>query len=159
MTEAGTSPAAGGALPPGTFRIDRDGTWRHDGVEVTHPGVLRNLFDNLRAEGNAHYLAMGPARVPVEVDDAPFVVVRIERPEGADEPAAHLSDGSVEPLALDTLALDARGVPYCRVRSGRFRARLSVPAWLQLIRSAEADPVTGDPVLVLGGRRLRLRPG
>jgi hypothetical protein len=58
------------SLPPGTFRIDREGVWRHEGQEVTHPGVLRNLYANLRAEGGAHYLQVGPARIPVEVADA-----------------------------------------------------------------------------------------
>ena len=43
MSEGG--PGAG-AIPPGTFRLDRDGVWRHEGIEVTHPGVLRNLYEH-----------------------------------------------------------------------------------------------------------------
>jgi hypothetical protein len=60
----------------GAFRIDRDGAWRHEGVEVTHPGVLRNLFANLRSDGEDYYLQVGSRRVPVQVDDTAFVVVR-----------------------------------------------------------------------------------
>ena len=62
-------------LPPGTFGIDRDGVWRHEGQEVTHPGVLRNLYANLRVEGGAHYLQVGPARIPVDVADARYRTV------------------------------------------------------------------------------------
>ena len=69
------------------FRIDREGAWRHDGVEVTHPGVLRNLYANLRADGRGHHLQVGPLRVPVHVDDAPFVVVRAETGAAAGRPS------------------------------------------------------------------------
>ena len=44
---------APGAADPGLVGVfgSTAGAWRHDGVEVTHPGVLRNLYANLRAEG------------------------------------------------------------------------------------------------------------
>jgi len=143
-------------LPPGTFRIDRDGAWRHEGLEVTHPGVLRNLFDNLRATGDDHYLAVGPGRIPVTVDDTPFVVVRVEPGPDRARPRAHLTDGSVEPLDIDTLQVDAAAVPRCRVKGRRFRARLSIAAWLQLASMGEAEPGSAEVVLVLGDRRVRL---
>jgi hypothetical protein len=155
-----TAPGAGAVGDPGltgAFRIDREGAWHHEGVEVTHPGVLRNLYTNLRADGEAYHLQAGPLRVPVHVDDTPFVVVRAER---GPEPGAvllHLSDGSQEPLDVDTLVLDRRDTPYCRVKDGRFPARLSVSAWLQLAADLEADRGSGELVLVLGDRRIVLR--
>jgi hypothetical protein len=162
MTETapGRGPATGageGPGQPGVFRIDRDGTWYHEGIEVTHPGVLRNLYANLRAEGEAYHLQAGPLRVPVQVDDAPFVVVRVERSGDPVAATAHLSDGTREPLELGTLTLTARDVPYCRVKNGRFRARLSVAAWLQIAPGVELDPDTGEPTLVVGERRFGLR--
>ena len=159
-----TTPAAGpGAVGDpglsGAFRIDREGVWRHEGVEVTHPGVLRNLYANLRVDAEGHHLQAGPLRVPVQVDDTPFVVVRTASgtPPGAIE--VHLSDGSREPLDASSVVLDARGTPYCRVKDGRFRARLSVSAWLQLVERIEVDPGSGTPVLILGDRRIHLRRG
>jgi hypothetical protein len=144
-----------GAIPPGTFRIDRDGAWLHEGLEVTHPGVLRNLYANLRVEGDVHYLQVGPRRVPVQVDDAPFVVVRASV-SGAGDLEAHLGDGTVETLDPGTLTLDRHGVPHCRVKQGAFRARVSVAAWLQLAVHLEPDPGSPEPVLVVGGRRFRI---
>src|SRR5215831_6339076 len=112
---ASTSGPAGDPGLSGAFRIDREGTWHHEGVEVTHPGVLRNLFANLRVEGESYHLQTGPWRIPVQVDDTPFVVVSTVA--GADPAAidAYLSDGSHEPLDLGSLVLDRRGIPYCRV--------------------------------------------
>jgi uncharacterized protein len=144
-------------LPPGTFRIDREGVWRHEGQEVTHPGVLQNLYANLRAEAGAHYLQVGPARIPVEVADAPFVVIRVEiRPDAPESLWVHLSDGSEERLDPAALWLGPNGAPYCQVKDGRFRARFSMAAWLQLAGRVEGEPGSDRVVLVLGNRRISL---
>jgi hypothetical protein len=156
----GPVPGAGAPGDPGlsgAFRIDREGAWRHEGVEVTHPGVLRNLYANLRVDGESYHLQAGPVRVPVQVDDAPFVVVRAGLPASSEIVEAFLSDGSQEPLDLDTLVLDRRGIPYCRVKGGRFRARLSLAAWLQLTQKVVTDSGSGEPALVRGDRRIPLR--
>jgi AmmeMemoRadiSam system protein B len=156
MTSSAPGPTGDPGLS-GVFRIDRDGTWRHEGVEVTHPGVLRNLFANLRAEGETYYLQTGPWRVPVQVDDTPFVVVRIEARARPDAIEVYLSDGSQEPLDIGSLVLDGRGIPYCRVKGGNFRARLSVSAWLQLAENVKLDPTSGEAVFTVGDHRLVLR--
>jgi hypothetical protein len=133
------------------LRIDRDGVWFHDDAEVTHQGIVANLRENLRVDEQGHYLQIGPARVPVEVEDAPFVVERVER-EG-DGLVATLNDLSREPVVLDTLRVDGRGIPRCRVKNGRFDARLSRAATYQLLQHAEPGPDAARSVLVLGDRR------
>lgn len=131
------------------LRIDRDGAWYHDDAEVTHAGILANLRDNLRVDDSGHYLQIGPVRVPVEVEDAPFVVERVE--VDGEALTVTLNDLSRERLALDSLRVDDRGVPRGRVKGGRFAARLSRAATYQLLQHVEAG---GDgPVLVLGRRR------
>jgi hypothetical protein len=137
----------------GTFRIDREGTWWHEDQEITHPGVLANLYANLRADGDAHYLAVGPRRIPVRVDDAPFVVTRLEARAGAD-PVAYLSDGTHEGLDPAGLWLGSRGTPYCRVKAGRFRARLSLAAWFQLAPLLTEGEAPGQILVALGSRRI-----
>ncbi|HET9925541.1 MAG TPA: DUF1285 domain-containing protein [Methylomirabilota bacterium] len=133
------------------LRIDRDGAWYHDDAEVTHAGILANLRDNLQVDQQGHYLQIGPVRVPVEVEDAPFVVERVE--VDGDRLAATLNDESREPLALDTLRVDERAVPRCRVKGGRFDARLSRAAAHQLLQHVEPGEGGGRAALVLGGRR------
>ena len=152
------------ALPLGTFRIDREGTWRHEGQEVTHPGVLANLWANLRVDrridGDTHYLQVGPLRIPVEVVAAPFVVTRIEVQRGRDGMLqglwGQLSDSTSEALRPESFWLDDRDTPFCRVKDERFGARLSVAAWLQLAPWLEPGASPTDVVLVIGGRRIPL---
>ena len=87
----------------------------------------------------------------MEVEDAPYVVERVEaQGEGL---TATLNDLTREPVALDTLRVDERGIPRCRVKEGRFDARLSRAATYQLLQHVQPDEGTGRSSLVLGGRR------
>lgn len=132
------------------LRIDRDGGWFHEGEEVSHEGILASLRQGLQVDAAGHFLQIGPVRVPVEVEDAPFAVVRFEA-EG-DGFALWLSDGSREALEPGSLRLRERDVPYCRVKDGRFEARFSRAAAYQLLLRVEAQPEGGPPTLAVGGR-------
>jgi len=138
------------------LRIDAEGAWFHDDEEVTHPGILANLRDGLRSDDGGYYLPIGSVRVPVEVADAPFVILRVE-PEG-DGLALTLNDLTREALAPETLRFSDRATPYCRVKGGQFEARLSRAAAYQLLQHVETSPEGGRASLVLGARRYAL-PG
>ncbi|MBI2524768.1 MAG: DUF1285 domain-containing protein [Candidatus Rokubacteria bacterium] len=145
--------AAGHPAHPGLPRlsITRDGEWRHEGETITHARILDDLWTRLQMDAAGYYLLVGSLRVPVEVEDAPFVVVRVELDQ--DPAGVVLSDGSREPLALDTLRLGPGEVPYCRVKGGRFEARLGRAAAWQLLQAMETDETTGEAALLLRGRR------
>lgn len=134
--------------------INRDGEWLHEGQEITHPGILANLRGNLRRDEGGYFVQAGPVRVPVEVADAPFVITRIE-PDGQTLRLT-LNDGTEEPLDPTTLRFTSGEVPYCRVRGGRFEARLSRAAAYQLGQLVEYDERTGRAVLRVGGTAHRL---
>lgn len=136
------------------LRIDREGAWFAEDGEVTHPGILANLRQNLRVDQDGHFLQIGPLRVPVEVEDAPFVVVRVEREEP--ELVLTLNDLTREALRPETLGMGPAQVPYCRVKDGRFGARFSRPATYQLLQLVEYDEHTGSGTLVLGDSRYPL---
>ena len=148
MTAPASDPATW-KLP--RLRIDRDGAWFHEDEEVTHEGILANLRENLQIDEQGHHLRIGPVRVPVEVEDTPFVIVRVER-EG-DALFVTRNDLGREPLAVDTLTIDARGVPRCRVQDGRFSARLVRAATYQLLQHVEPAEGPRPAALVLGDRR------
>jgi hypothetical protein len=121
---------------------------------VTHAGILANLRSSLRVDADGHYLDLGPVRVPVEVEDAPFVVLRVE-PEG-DRLILTVNDLSREPLMPGTLRFGADGVPYCRIKQGRFEARLSRAAAYQLLQHVESDQAGDAATLVVGNTRSAL---
>jgi hypothetical protein len=136
------------------LRIDRDGGWLHEGEEITHEGILASLREGLQVDAAGHFLQIGPARVPVEVEDAPFAVVRFEA--DADGFALCLNDGSREALDPASIRLGEGDVPYCRVKDGRFDARFSRAAAWQLLQRVEAQPEGEAPRLLVGGVRYAL---
>jgi hypothetical protein len=136
------------------LRIDRDGGWFHEGEEVSHEGILASLRQGLQVDAAGHFLLIGPVRVPVEVEDAPFAVVRFEA--DGDGFGLWLNDESREALDPGSLRLRAGDVPYCRVKDGRFEARFSRAAAWQLLQHVEARPESGPPALTVGGRRYAL---
>jgi len=133
------------------LRIDRDGEWFHEGEEVCHEGILASLRQGLQVDAAGHFLQIGPVRVPVEVEDAPFAVVRFEA-EGNGF-ALWLNDGSREALEPGSLRLREGDVPYCRVKGGRFEARFSRAAAWQLLQRVKEQPRGGPPGLLVDGVR------
>lgn len=136
------------------LRIDRDGDWYDEGVQVTHPGILANLRGNLRRDGDGYFIQTR-VRIPVKVDDAPFVVTRVER--RGDELHAYLTDGADERLDPASLRLGADEVPYASVKQGAFDARFSRAAAWQLLQIADYDEASGTGTLRLRGTEWPLR--
>ena len=136
------------------LRIDRDGDWYDDGVQVTHPGILANLRGTLRRDREGYFIQTR-VRIPVNVDDTPFVVTRVER--RADELHAYLNDGSDERLDPASLRLGAGDVPYAAVKQNAFEARFNRAAAWQLLQIAEYDEASGAGTLRLHGEEWPLR--
>jgi len=149
-----------GAPPPEwkvpKLRIDVNGDWFDDDVEVTHAGVLANLRGNLRRDAQGYFIQTR-VRIPVDVADAPLVVVRFERSDGGF--VAFLNDGTQERIEPPALRIGPRDIPYCAVRNGTFEARFSRAAAYQLLGMAEYDERTGRGVLRHGTREHELQRG
>jgi hypothetical protein len=136
--------------------VNREGEWLHEGQEITHPGILANLMRNLCRDATGYFIQAGPVRVPVEVADVPFVVVRVEVVGSVLR--LIVNDGAEEPLDPATLRLTAAGIPYCWIKDGQFEARLSRAAAYQLGQLIDYDGATGAAVLKVAGRTYRVSP-
>jgi hypothetical protein len=136
------------------LRVDVDGNWYDDDVEITHPGVRANLRGNLRRDAEGYFIQTR-VRIPVTVDDVPWVVTRIER--RGDRLHAILNDGTETAVDPATLRIGPADVPYCAVKDGAFEARLSRAATFQLLALGEYDEGTDRGALRLGGRRYELK--
>jgi hypothetical protein len=130
------------ALPPGwklpELRVDTDGEWWDEGVQVTHPGILANLRSNLKKDADGYFIQTR-VRIPVKVDDVAWVVTRVERQ--GERLRALLNDGSEETVDPAGVRLGRGDVPYCAVKGGAFQARFSRAATFQLLALAEAGVV------------------
>ena len=147
--------------PPGQWRLPRlrvdvNGDWFDDDVEITHAGILANLRSVLRRDAQGYYIQTR-VRIPVEVEDVPFVVARIER--RGEVLHAILADGTETDIDAATLRIGDDDVPYCAVRDGAFEARLSRAAAFQLLSLADYDEASGRGTLRIGGLKYPLRRG
>ncbi len=143
---------AGWTLP--RLRVDAAGDWFDGDEQVTHPGILSNLRASLCRDQDGYFIQTR-VRIPVQVDDAPVVVERIEAAGSALQ--AILNDGSEAPVDPETIRIGRGDVPYCRVKGSAFEARLSRAAAFQLLALAHYDERTGRGTLRFGGADIPLR--
>src|SRR2546425_4511900 len=136
------------------LRVDVDGDWYDDDVAITHAGILANLRSILKRDAQGYFIQTR-VRVPVEVEDVPFVVTRIER--RGETLHAFLGDGTETDVDPATLRVGPDDVPYCAVKDGAFESRLSRAAAFQLLSLADYDEGTGRGALRLAGREYPLR--
>jgi len=149
----GSGPPAGEWKLP-RLRVDVNGDWYDEDVEITHPGILANLRANLRRDA-AGYFIQTRVRIPVEVEDVPWVLIRIE--SQGERLRGVLNDGTTTDIDPAALRLGPGDVPYCPVKGGAFEARFNRAAAFQLLALAEYDERTGAGRLRVGGREYALR--
>lgn len=126
------------------LRVDRDGDWYDDDVQVTHPGILANLRSNLRRDAQGYFIQTR-VRIPVTVEDVPWVVTRVEA--AGRRLRLILNDGTVEEVERAAVRLGPGHVPYCPVKSGAFEARFSRAAAFQLLALTGGEPAAGRDTL------------
>lgn len=157
MSDAPSDPSTVGRLfsRESKIRIDREGRFWHEGEPIEHEGLARAFAQWVAwDEANQRYrLENSLDWCWITVDDAPLVVWA-SRVDDDGRVWLSLSDGSVEPLAIETLRIDRDDVPYCTVRGGTVDAKFLQAAAFSLLEHAEPD---GDEwALVLGPTRVRL---
>ena len=137
------------------LRIDREGRWFHEGIEIAREDIRNYFSRNLVRDDNEGYLVrIGNDECAVIVEDAPFVVVRVEA-SPSNTLSLLLNDGGRVPLEPQTIEFRRCHVPYCRVRGG-LEARFSRPAYYQLSEFIEHDEENNRFRLVFDGQVVEL---
>lgn len=130
--------------PP--MRIDREGRWWHEGRPIPRPELVRLFATTLwRAPDGRHWLLTPYERIPVEVEDSPFLVVGLETEgEGAKRTIRLRTNIDGEVVLDDEHPLVTRPdrtgtpVPYVRLDRG-LEARLTRPVYYELAEIALRD--------------------
>jgi uncharacterized protein len=116
----------------GEIFLDKDGRWFHCGEEITHERTIE-LFSRsvFKDPAGGYRLQVGKEWARIKVEDTPYIVRSVEFQER--QILLGLNDRSSEPLAPDTLRVGEENVLYCEVKSDRFPARFTRPAYYQLM--------------------------
>jgi hypothetical protein len=152
-----------GEIPPCNIRIDREGRWFYQGVEIIREDIIQHFYSHLELDEKGRIIInLNGEKCWIEVEDAPFVIKKvIYIPAESEEGESFrllLNDGKEERLDPDTIWIGNGNVPYCRVRGGVFLARFSRNAYYELARYIEAESPEGDNYYItIGGRRYYLK--
>jgi hypothetical protein len=103
------------------LRIARDGTWFHEGSPIGRPALVRLFSTVLRRDDDGFWLVTPVEKLKIQVEDAPFVAVGLEKDGEAIRFATNVGDlveaGPEHPIRVET-AEDGEPRPYVHVRGG-----------------------------------------
>lgn len=125
------------------MRIARDGTWFYQGTPITRESMVRLFSRILRRDGDDYRLVTPVEMVGIQVDDAPFVAVDVER-EGEGQAqclrfTTQVGDTLVadarHPIRVEEDPLTRQPSPYVEVR-GRLDALIHRNAFYRLVEWA-----------------------
>ena len=127
------------------MQIRADGSWWHQGTRITRERMVK-LFSRIlrKDEDGRTYLVTPYEKVIVDVEDAPFLAVRVDRsgPPGAGQELRFLTNldyettaGPDAPIRVETDVATGEPAPYVLVR-GRLEAKLTRPAFYDLVELA-----------------------
>ncbi len=137
--------------------IDKDGKWYQNGVEIIHPGVLRQFMEALETDSDNHYrIKIGKEVCSVEVEDTPFVVTGVSEDKDGNL-LLLLNDGTLEIFNPETFRINDSNIPYSVVRNGKFPARFSRPAYYQFADRLDFDDREQTYFMSLNGKKVIIK--
>lgn len=152
-------PAPDGHSRESSLRLDGEGRFWHDGVQVEHPRLLEALHRWIARHptDGRFILSNGYDWTYFTVEDTPYFVRGLDLGEA---PRLVLSDGSRELFPQDGYRIGRAGALYCPVKGGRFEARFTPSAQTALapLLVSDNEPAGADERLwlELGERRIPL---
>ena len=139
------------------IRIDRNGVWYFQNMEMTRKEIVQYFYQHLRRNSQGHYhIEIGSEHCRVQVDDVPYVIQSVSPGfagiDGRTCMVISLSDGSCEELNPETILIGGNNIPYCRVKKSQHEARFSRQAYYQLAVNIEHDPHQDRYFMTMGDR-------
>ena len=124
-------------IPPCNIRIDKEGNWYYKGVPMIRKDICTFFYQHLSKEQDGGYLLhIGDDKCYLEVEDAPFIVKRVDFHTDF---KILINDDTIETLQPDTLSIGGDSVLYCKVKDRQFDARFSRPSYYQFAEYISCD--------------------
>lgn len=127
------------------IRIARDGTWYHEGSPIRREGLVKLFATVLRRDTHGDYWLRTPAeKGRIEVEDAPFVAVEVERHGEGDGQVLKfrtnldewVEAGPARPIRVEIDGETKEPAPYVLVRDG-LEARIARNVYYHLVEMGE----------------------
>lgn len=133
------------------MKISRDGVWFYQGSPIGRQKMVR-LFSTIlrRDEDGMHYLVTPVEKVPVEVEDAPFLAVEMQvEDKGRNQKLCFRTNvedivvaASDHPLRFTIDKTTQAPTPYIHIR-GRLEARIVRSVFYDLVELGEIEKING----------------
>lgn len=119
--------------------IKRDGRWVHEGATISREPLVRLFSTVLRKDPDGFHLVTPVEKLKIQVEDAPFVAVRVDQAGEALRFVTNVGDeveaGPDNPIRVETGA-DGEPRPYVHVRRG-LEALIARPVFYELAELAQ----------------------
>ena len=119
--------------------IRKDGTWVHEGARIGREALVRLFSTVLRKDPDGFHLVTPVEKMRIQVEDAPFIAVRVDRDENGLKFLTNVGDevvaGPDNAIRVE-VAADGEPRPYLHVRRG-LEALISRPVFYELVEMAE----------------------
>ncbi|MDP1632331.1 MAG: DUF1285 domain-containing protein [Caulobacter sp.] len=132
------------------IRIRKDGVWFHEGTPIGREALVRLFSTVLRKDPDGFHLVTPVEKMKIEVEDAPFIAVRVDREGEALRFLTNVGD-TVEAgpdnairVAMDPATGEPR--PYVHVRRG-LEALIARPVFYELAEMAVERETPEGPTL------------
>ena len=132
------------------LRISRDGAWHYLGSPIERQSLVRLLSRVLIKEGDEFFLVSPTEKLRIEVEDAPFLAVELERLGHGETQRlifrTNVDDvivaGKEHPLHVDEDPVTGEPAPYIKVREGLW-ALVSRSVYYELAELVQPAPPPG----------------
>jgi hypothetical protein len=136
------------------MRIARDGTWFYQGTPIGRAPMVRLFSTILRRDGDDYFLVTPVEKVGIQVEDAPFVALRLEvEGEGEQQCLRFFSNvedsceaGPEHPLRVVIDPVTEEPAPYVLMRTN-LEALVHRNVFYELVELAVIREVDGQPWL------------
>ncbi|MEJ5300139.1 MAG: hypothetical protein WHS38_04040 [Thermodesulforhabdaceae bacterium] len=135
--------------------VDEEGNWFYYGNPIIREDIIQLFYEHIQTiPGNGYVIEWQGKLNPIDVDDTPFVITRVDWDEDEQRiktlwiTLKHLPEREI--LNPSTLFIGKNNVLYCKIRNGLFIARFSRPAYYQIAQLIEEE--NGSFVIRIGGK-------